>query len=91
MVIHDDCCIFVGFFLGLKQNCFSTLLKPQPHCVTNHFWLSYSNLRKLCFEIFLIALKGNRRLNQWYPVGISMKRMWFFVFSVKDIFVAHSS
>ena len=55
------------------------------------FWLSYSNHCKLCFDIFLIALKGNRRLNWWYPVRMNLKRIWFFVLSVKDVFEAHSS
>ena len=63
---------------------------------TDLFFNSFKAITSLRDElflalIFLIALKGNRRLNQWYPVGINMKRMWFFVFSVKDIFKAHSS
>ena len=47
------------------------------------FWLSYSKLCKLWFDILLIALKGITRLNRWYPVGINLKRMWFFVLSVE--------
>lgn len=36
--------------------------------ITNSFMSYMSNLSKLCYEIFQVALKGNRRLNWWHPV-----------------------
>ena len=38
-----------------------------------------------------MALMGNRRLNRSYLVGFNMKRMCFFVLSVKDVLEVHSS
>ena len=39
----------------------------------------------LCFDIFQVAPKGNRKLNRWHSVCFNMNRMWFFVLSVIDV------
>ena len=79
---------FLRFKTELFFNSFKAIISLRDELF---FWLSYSNHCKLCFDIFLIALKGNRRLNWWYPDRMNLKRIWFFVLSVKDVFEAHSS
>ena len=60
-------CLLFG---GLKQSCFSTLLEPWPHCVTNYFSAWFSDLCKLCFDIFQVALKSLSRAMVGWTGGI---------------------
>ena len=65
-------CLLFG---GLKQSCFSTLLEPWPHCVTNYFsaWLKWS-LQAVLWHFpsgSQVPLKGDGRLNRWHPVDLT--------------------
>ena len=43
----------------------------------------------LCLDIFQVGLKGNRVLNLGHPSRFNMKRRWFSVLPVKNIYESH--
>ena len=48
-----------------------------------------TSLRDNLFFGLVTVISVSCVLNRWYPVGFNMKRMWFFVLSVKDVLEVH--
>ena len=79
---------FLRFKTELSLNSFKAITSLHD----NLFFGLVTVISASCvFDIFLVALMSNRRLNRWYPVGFNMKRMCFFVLSVEDVLEVHLS